>query len=51
MGVCRIFGSVNHDWLIRFLEHRIGAQAHHPPDPQMAQGGHPRRQSQIRDAG
>ena len=34
---------VSHDWLIRFVEHRIGDPAHHPPDPEMAEGGRARR--------
>ena len=36
------FGSVSREWLVRFLELRIGDK-HHLPDPEMAAGGHPRR--------
>jgi hypothetical protein len=32
------FDEISQEWLIRFLEHRIGDR-HHPPDPEMAQGG------------
>jgi retron-type reverse transcriptase len=36
------FDSVSQEWLIRFVEHRVG-DPHHSPDPKMAEGGHPRR--------
>ena len=35
------FDEVSQDWLIRFLEHRIGDRRNHPPGRQMAAGGCP----------
>ena len=46
--VQNFFGSVSQDWLVRFLEHRDRRQAHHPPDPEMAEGGHSRRRGRDR---
>ena len=43
------FGEVSQEWLVRFLEHQDRRQAHHPPDPEMAEGGHSRRRD--RDCG
>lgn len=41
------FGAVSQKWLVRFLEHRIGDK-HHPPDPEMAEGGYIRRRDRDR---
>lgn len=41
------FGSVNHDWLICFLEHRIGDKRIIRLIPKLARGGHPRRRGRI----
>jgi retron-type reverse transcriptase len=35
------FAEIDQQWLIRFLEHRIGRSAHHPPGQEMAKGGYP----------
>ncbi len=47
------FDEVSQEWLIKFLNHRIGdprmirliQNAHDPPDPEMAEGGRPRERS------
>ena len=33
------FDTISHDWLIRFIEHRIGDREDRPPHPEMAEGG------------
>ena len=33
------FGAVSQEWLVRFVEASGRRQAHHPPDPEVAQGG------------
>ena len=33
------FDTINHEWLLKFLEHRIADRRHPAPDPEMAQGG------------
>jgi hypothetical protein len=37
--IAGFFDAVSQEWLVRFLNHRIGD----PPDPEMAEGGHPGR--------
>jgi RNA-directed DNA polymerase len=37
------FDEISQEWMIRFLEHRIGDRP--PPDPEMAEGGHLGRRS------
>src|SRR5712675_1421924 len=33
------FDEVSQHWLIHFVEHRVGGSTHHPPDPEMVEGG------------
>ena len=37
------FDEVSQEWLVRFLEPPDRRSAHHPPDPEMAEGGRPGR--------
>ena len=37
------FDTVSQEWLIKFVEHRVGDRRNHPPDPEMAQGRCPGR--------
>ena len=39
----KFFDTVSQDWLVRFVEHRIGDKRIRPPDPEMAEGGRSRR--------
>ena len=41
-------GVFSREWLVRFLEHRGRRHAHYPPDPEMAEGGRPRRRDRDR---
>ena len=36
--IAGFFDTVDHDWLIRFVEHRVGDRRGDPPDPRMAEG-------------
>ena len=40
------FDEIDHEWMLRFLQHRIADRRMTPPDPQMAEG----RQSSRTDA-
>ena len=37
------FDEISQEWLVRFLGTSDRRPTHHPPDPEMAQGGHPGR--------
>ena len=33
------FDTIDHGWMVKFVEHRIADRRIHPPDPEMAEGG------------
>ena len=45
------FGSLDHGWLMRFLEHRVDGPAGPAADPEMAQGGSRRERGMVGDGG
>ena len=45
------FDAIDHEWLVKFLEHRMRRSPHSPPDTQMAAGRRQRRRRVVRDDG
>jgi RNA-directed DNA polymerase len=50
LDVRSFFDKIQHDWLVKFVEHRIGDTSR-PPDPEMAEGGSSGRRTVVPDGG
>ena len=45
------FDNVSHEWLVKFVEHRVADRRVSPPDPEMAEGGGVRGREVVEDGG
>ena len=43
------FDNIDHEWMLKFLKHRIADQTDSTPDPEMADGGSVRRRPMVAD--
>ena len=43
------FDNIDHEWMLKFLKHRIADQTDTAPDPEMADGGSVRRRPMVAD--